>query len=77
MDRKQLKQLNDEIAEAKATLSRLNKEIEGAELAGADALRGLSIEVDQLEKEKARLMKQLLSLKQKIDEQHQLVTTPY
>lgn len=70
-----LKTLNAEIKEAQNTLNRINKEIEAAELAGADAIRGISIEIDQLDKEKARLMKQLLSLKQNIEE-HTLAFHP-
>lgn len=63
-----LQEINQEIRERKQYLHTIESEIELASESGAAALRDLSIEVNALEKEKARLMKQLLVLKQEIQE---------
>lgn len=66
--RKMQKSLNSEIQERKRYLKQINDEIDLATENGAARLRDLVIEIDGCEREKARLLKQLLTLKQQIRE---------
>lgn len=68
MARRELNQLKSETREREAYLDQINKQIEHATEEGSMAIRDLSMEVEALNKEKARLTKQLLVIRQEIRE---------
>ncbi len=64
---KRLNQLNDDISERKSYLEQIEESIAIAERNGELAMRDLKAEIERLENKKARLMKELLAIKQEIE----------
>ena len=67
------RQLESAIVDRAAYLRQIERDIEEVTLAGSDRIRVLQGEIDSLEREKARLMKQLLGLNQQIRERKLVV----
>jgi predicted nucleic acid-binding Zn-ribbon protein len=68
-----LKELNETIRERREYLEQTERNIEVMTIAAADSMRELQGDIDELENEKLRLMKQLFGLEQRIREAKTIV----